>query len=241
VTSPSAQPFQVRLPEFEGPLDLLLQLVERNSLPILDVSLALVTEEYVRRVERLEAPPEETSHFLTVASRLLLLKSRRLAPRPEPEPYDPTPDDLAAQLREYQRFKRAAAMLRDLEGRSSYPQLVPPPQPARSTATAALPPAALHRALHRTLRRLERDLPAGELPPRERLRLADAAAAAESIMRAEGSVGLDRLAGPDAGRYEIVVAFLTVLDLVRRRRARAVQEGAFGPVLLYPLEIEAPE
>lgn len=236
VTHPSSLTYEVRLPAFEGPLDLLLQLVERNSLPITDVALAQVTESYLQRVEQLDVSAEEMSHFLSVASRLLLLKSRHLLPRPVVEAPDPSSDELADQLRIYRQFKRAAAALRDLEGYTSYLQFLPPPPPDTGEVTATLPATALERALRRALQRAERHPPEGPPVPGVRLRLADVVQQAECILRREGSVSLDRLAGNNPGRRELIVAFLATLDLLRRGRARATQPQPFGPVTLYPLE-----
>lgn len=233
----SINQYRVRLPAFEGPLDLLLQLVERNSLPITEVSLAEVTESYLRRMEELTVPPEEMSHFLVVASRLLLIKSRYLLPRPHAEAPDVNAEELAEQLRVYRRFKQAAAVLRGWEGRTSYVQILPPAPPERVAPQPSMPTAVLERALRRSLSRIERGLPQGPSLPRTRLRLSDVVARAERLMREQGSVSLEALAGPDATRSELVLSFLALLDLVRRRRATVVQEELFGPVWLYPLEV----
>ncbi len=231
-------PYEIRVPGFEGPLDLLLQLVERNSLPITEISLAQVTDSYLRRLEQVRVPAEEMSHFLVVASRLLLIKSRYLLPRPVIEEPDTDARDLAEQLRTYRRFKAAAAALRELEGRTSYTQLIPPPAPRSTGEVVSLPPAVLERALQRSLKRLEGAMREGPAVPRMRLKLADVVARGERLLKREGSVTLERLAGPEPSRSELIVAFLAVLDLVRRRRARAVQEGLFAPVILYPVEAE---
>lgn len=226
----------VRQPAFEGPLDLLLQLVERDRLPITDVSLARVTDGYLRRVEQLRAAPEEMSWFLVVSSRLLLLKSRALLPRPIVETPEPTGEEFAEQLRTYQRFKAAAARLRERECAVGYAQLVPPPAPEPSDRAATLPPPALERAMRRALQRRERDLPAGPPVERVRLRLSDVVSRAEELLRRGGGARLDEIAPPGAGRAGLVVAFLAALDLVRRRRARAVQDELFAPVVLLPPE-----
>lgn len=227
-------PYRVEQPGFEGPLDLLLRLVERNSMPITEVSLAQVTDGYLRRVEQLQAPPEEMSYFLVVASRLLLIKSRYLLPRAETETPDPSAEELAEQLRTYQRYRLAAAVLREREGRSCYLQLLPPPVPEPTATLMSLPLAALERALRRSLSRRV-VLPKGPPVVGVRLRLADVAARAEQLLRREGQVTLQQLAGAGASRPETVVAFLAALDLVRRRKARAVQDGLFAPVFLYPV------
>ncbi len=112
--------YQVRLPIFEGPLDLLLQLIEREKLDISAISLAQVTDQFLSYVRELEQVQAETlADFLVVAARLVWIKSRLLLPRSsrsteEEEEEDPA-EALARQLREYKRFKEVAGALRTIE------------------------------------------------------------------------------------------------------------------------------
>src|SRR5690606_15580384 len=105
--------YTVQLPEFEGPLDLLLRLIEREELDITTIALAKVADTYLAHVRALEMPdPAALSAFLVIAARLLLIKSRALLPRPvvakgNEEVVDEA-EELAQQLREYQRYKQAA-------------------------------------------------------------------------------------------------------------------------------------
>jgi segregation and condensation protein A len=111
--------YQVRLPgfDFEGPLDLLLQLIERNELPITEISLANIAEEYTAYIDQLtEINPAELSEFLVISAKLLLIKSAALLPAPptrlgEPEESTTDAQELIAQLREYKRIKEAARFL----------------------------------------------------------------------------------------------------------------------------------
>ncbi|MEI7555098.1 segregation/condensation protein A [Candidatus Chlorohelix sp.] len=111
--------YQVRLPgfDFEGPLDLLLQLIERNELPITEISLANIAEEYTAYIDQLtEINPAELSEFLVISAKLLLIKSAALLPAPPARPGEPeesTTDakELIAQLREYKRIKEAVRFL----------------------------------------------------------------------------------------------------------------------------------
>ena len=98
--------YQVRLSLFEGPLDLLLHLIEREELDITKISLAQVTDQYLAYISQLEElHPETLADFLVVAARLLLIKSQILLPRPEAQPLAVDEEDpgeaLARQLREY--------------------------------------------------------------------------------------------------------------------------------------------
>jgi segregation and condensation protein A len=138
--------YTVQIEGFEGPLDLLLRLIEREELDITTLALARVADAYLAYVRAMPAPdPADLSAFLLIAARLLLIKSRALLPRqPPPAPPDSSIDDaeqLVRQLREYQRYKQVAAVLRlwETEGRRSYARLAPPPLPAPSGRFRSLP------------------------------------------------------------------------------------------------------
>ena len=113
LASNSTFQYQLNLPgySFQGPLDLLLQMIERRELPITEISLARIADEYVVYIEQLEeVHPAELADFLVVAARLLLIKSYALLPTPpvaitEAEEEQDTAEQLLSQLREYKRIK----------------------------------------------------------------------------------------------------------------------------------------
>jgi segregation and condensation protein A len=113
--------YQVRLPDFEGPLDLLLQVIERNELPITAITLSQIADEYLRYIEQLQqVNPAEIAEFLVVAAKLLLIKSQALLPSAPKgvnttEEATLTAEELVAQLQEYKRIKTAALLLRRRE------------------------------------------------------------------------------------------------------------------------------
>src|SRR3990170_2755668 len=102
--------YEVRLPVFEGPLDLLLHLIEREELDITKVALAQVTDQYLAYLAMLkEVEVQVLTDFLVVAAKLLLIKSQALLPKPPPSVLDEEEEDigdeLARQLRVYKQFK----------------------------------------------------------------------------------------------------------------------------------------
>ena len=104
--------YQLRLPAFEGPLDLLLRLIEKAELPIAEVSLIAVTDQFLAHVRALGGiEPEALADFTAIGARLVLLKSRSLLPRPPAQDDEEEEDDLVARLREYQAAKQAAEIL----------------------------------------------------------------------------------------------------------------------------------
>ena len=101
--------YQFRLPSFEGPLDVLLRLIERDQLAISEVSLLAVFDQFLAHLDRLEAEaPDAIAEFVLVAGRLSVLKSRALLPRPAKPLEEPDEIDLVMQLEAYRAVKAAA-------------------------------------------------------------------------------------------------------------------------------------
>ncbi|HPN14728.1 MAG TPA: segregation/condensation protein A [bacterium] len=102
--------YTVQIEHFEGPLDLLLQLVERDELAISKISLAKVADQFVHHMQSDHVPAEEMADFLLVASKLVYIKSQLLLPDFKDEQMEEGPD-LEAQLRQYQMFVNASREL----------------------------------------------------------------------------------------------------------------------------------
>lgn len=226
-----------RLPEFEGPLDLLLQLIEHRELDITRVSLAHVADQYL---EMISAPGavelSALADYLIIAAKLILIKSRMLLPQAETsaEGEEDVGDDLVRQLREYKMFKQAAAFLRerDQHGLRMYPRLAPPPKLAPSAwrlegATAD----DLTHALMRTLR-IRPELPQGTLMVPLSVSIDQEIDKIITITQREPSVRFTALLDRAQTRVEIIVTFLAILELIKRRLIQATQEGLFGEIVL---------
>lgn len=125
--------YRIELPEFEGPLDLLLHLCKTHELDILEIPIAFVTEKYLAYLETMQAMSVEVAaEYLVMAATLAYLKARELVPNPEPleataedgeEAVDPR-EELIRRLLEYQRYKDAGEQLggRPVEGRNIFPR-----------------------------------------------------------------------------------------------------------------------
>lgn len=116
--------YEVKLPVFEGPLDLLLYLVEKNELNPRDVSIATITDQYLEHLAALQKTDlGEAGEFLVMASRLMRLKARELLPADDKDPLEEMEylldrQALIAQMLEYRKFKEAARSLRDIEAKN---------------------------------------------------------------------------------------------------------------------------
>ncbi len=108
--------YTIKLKEFQGPLDLLLQLTEEKKLDIAEISLAKVTDQYLTHLKKMEnIPLEDLANFLVIASRLILIKSRMLLPVLEiTEEEEEDIETLKRQLKEYKKFKNLAKKLEEV-------------------------------------------------------------------------------------------------------------------------------
>ena len=226
---------------FEGPLDVLLRLIEREELDITTVALAQVTDQYLAHVRGLAAPdPSALSAFLVLAARLLLIKSRALLPRPaQPKANGETIDDaeeLVRQLKEYQRFKQAALLLRGIQEaglRTYLRQAAPPipefPPPDRLDVTLGDMLAAIQRRLQLVLPLEEATV---SVPTAKVITVPEMAARIEQRLAVREWVDFEDLLSVVTTRVEIVVALWTVLELLKRRAIVVEQHELFGRIAL---------
>lgn len=228
--------YQLRLPEFEGPLDLLLRLIERAALPINEISLVAVTDQFLDHVRSIGGiDPDSLADFTAIGARLVLIKSRSLLPRPAAQEEDEEVEDLVTRLREYQVAKEAA---RELDARrkshdrsyarSAFVKLLPNAAPA---------PLALHDAGN-LVRALRRRLSIVPEPPRliegrSRLSIRVVLEQVLNKVRPGQRWQFANLTEASAGREETMTTFLALLVLVRRRVFDADQTEPFGPIELW--------
>jgi segregation and condensation protein A len=223
----------VSTPVFEGPLELLLALAEREELDILEVSLAELTDGYVGAVMVLSDPdPREMADFLWLGSRLLLLKSIRLLPGEHPDEEETDllgwEEDVRRRLEEYRAYKE---MAEDLMRRADEEQYAFPP-PARTIEVEGqeepLEVAALLTAFQSVLARIPPrplEFKGRNWTPEEKMLVLE-----DRIAR--GPVDFIALLLDSEDRLEAVITFVAMLELLRRGRLRLRQKQAFGEIWL---------
>jgi segregation and condensation protein A len=233
---PEGPGFQLELEVFSGPLDLLLQLIESRQLDVLTVPLAEMADAYVEHLAAHPVAPAELADFVSVASQLILLKSRRLLPG-EPQPAgipgeaEPDEGELRRRLLEYRGLRDAA---RELAGwdlaRPTY-RREPRDEDLPVAQTEPLPASLLADALEHLAAIPEPAAPPPEVVPRE-VTIAMQIAALRAAMGSAGRVVLQRVLAACLSRTEVTVTVMAMLELVRRRQATVEQEELFGPILL---------
>lgn len=230
----------MRLPLFEGPLDLLLHLIQKNELDITAISLALVADQFVDYLQTIgQVQADLIADFVVVAAKLLLIKSRLLLPRPpvvdDDEEEDPA-EVLARRLREYKKFKQAAEYLRHLEaaGRHSYVRVAPPPTLETRIDWEAISLDDLLAALQRALEQDEEAQPAGMIVAPRKVTVREKIEWIEHLIGQHRQVPFHRVVGKAGSRIDIVVSLWAVLEMIKRGRLRAHQSELFGEIILEP-------
>jgi segregation and condensation protein A len=224
---------EIATPVFEGPLELLLVLAEREEVDIFQVSLASLTEAYLAEIAALEERnPIEMAEFLWLASRLLLLKSIRLLPGEEPDDEEADllgwEEDVRGRLLEYRAYKEMAEKLmeRAAADEPSYPP------PARHVDVEGqeepLQVAALLEAFQSVLARV---------PPRPLVYIGTRWTVEDKVeflqRRLErGGFDLIEVILSCQDRLEAVITFVAVLEMLRRSEIRVRQEQNFGRILV---------
>lgn len=228
--------YEVKIEHFEGPLDLLLQLIESEKLDITSVSLMQVTEPFVKLVRENHGKiaPEDLADFLVVAAKLVYLKSKAILPGLTDAELEEGPD-LETQLRLYKAFAEAAVKIAEMEkqGRTSYARTYRPLKPEVSFVPPVGVTLDMLRDLYRqAARRLE---PLLALP---KTSVERAITIEEKIEQLRGRVSklmqssFHRFLSESKDKYEMVVSFLALLELVKQRIVSVEQEGHFADIRL---------
>lgn len=235
------QAYTVQLPVFEGPLDLLLHLIERSELDITKVALAQVTGQFLSYLHSIhEKRLDEVAGFLAIAAKLVQIKSEALLPRPpEREPGEEDPGEaLARQLRLYREFKRAAGFLRDRQesGLRTYIRLAPPPRLPPRLDLSGLTMEDLFRSAWSALSRKEEAQPLSVIVSAPKVTIREQIRHIAQSIRRDGRAFFHHLVGGFRTRMEVVVAFLAMLELVKRRQVILRQSDLFGEIEVLPTE-----
>jgi segregation and condensation protein A len=242
---PSDDGFQLTLPVFQGPLDLLLHLIEREELDITNIALVQVADQYLEFIRSSEhINLDALADFIYIGARLLLLKSRALLPRPKTEQeilseYEDPTEDLARQLREYKLFKEAAGQLREIEqaGLHSYPRIAPPPELPPPLGLDGVTLDLLQELVRQALTRIPEEEPQGMIRP-HRITVREKVAHIRELILEEGRLSFRTLMLECQSRMEVIVTFMAVLELIKSQVLDALQGAAFGDIQLVRVEEE---
>jgi segregation and condensation protein A len=223
-----------KVEKFEGPLDLLLQLIEKEELSISEISLSKIADQYLESLREVaERDPDELADFLVVAAKLLLIKSRELLPTAAPIEEDGP--SLETQLKMYKIFYEAAKKLearlkkklrlffRDKLPASIAPRFAPPP---------SLTAEKLHDVFLDVLTKITPVIKYPEERMRKVVSIQHKIDHIRSLMDKASTMRFHEILNGSTDKTEVVVNFLALLELVRSRVVSAEQNEEFGEIVI---------
>ncbi|HET9960601.1 MAG TPA: segregation/condensation protein A [Polyangiaceae bacterium] len=228
----SVEGYRVALPAFEGPLDLLLHLIEEHELDIRDIPIAFIAEKYVQYITLMEELNIDiASEYLVMAATLAYIKSRSLLPTPPAEEIDEEEveldprQELIRRLLEYQKYKHVAERLaeKDLLGRDVFPRGMKAPDVEGPAPLAGMSLFKLLDAFQSVLSRAT--LKVDHQIDFERFSISDRINEISDLLRKNPRLSFDELFEGQRTRAELIVTFLALLEMAKLRLIRLFQDG----------------
>lgn len=229
--------YSVQTPIYEGPLDLLLHLIEKAELDITLLSLSLVTDQYLEYMKHLkELNVDEVSGFLIIAAKLVQIKSEYLLPRQPITAGDEEfeGEDLARQLLIYKRFKEVAGILeaREAAGLHTYLRLAPSPQLKKKYEFEELDIVNIHSAAQLILSSGDKREDIESVVKIPKITIRDKLSHITSYLRKFKSGTFRSLLTRESNRVDIVITFLAMLELIKRHLISIQQNELFSEIMI---------
>jgi len=235
----AANTYNVKLPTFEGPLDLLLHLIEEHELNVMDIPIAFVAKKYVEYITLMEELNiDVASEYLVMAATLTHIKSKMLlpvVPTDQEDEADAELDpraELVRRLLEYQKYKHAAEQLsgNPVLGRDVFLRGVPAPNVEGVAPLAGLSLFKLLDAFQGVLSRAK--IVVDHQIDFERFSITDRINELSELLKTSGKVLFEQLFEGARGRADLIVTFLAILEMTRLRLTRVEQEGPLMPIFI---------
>lgn len=234
--------YEIRLEQFSGPLDLLLQLIEKEELDITSLSLAQVADQYIERLEGLtELPAEELADFLVIGAKLLWIKSKSLLPfltfGQEEEA-----GDLETRLKMYKEYVEAAKKVQGIlaKKRHTFVREKPPVTALGFTPPPGLTPDKMAAMFREVLRRLIPVVRPPEAVIEKTVSIHEKIRHIRDWLKSKEPVSFRHVLEKAQSRAEIIVSFLALLEMVKQHEVTVHQSEHFAEIHLHPFET-APE
>jgi segregation and condensation protein A len=227
---------QVKVQQFEGPLDLLLSLIEEQKLDITQIALAQVTEQFLRYIKQLEQLDATTlADYLSIAAKLLVIKSKAILPSLEIQNEEDDPAiDLTAKLLLYKQFKEAAKYLKQLDNRErqSFTRATVFTERINFYPDNAVSPGALHKNILNILQSLQEldNLPKAQI--REAISIQEKIDQLQLHLSSQIETKLSTLLAGAKNKSEAIITFLALLELIKQRIFIVDQEALFTDITI---------
>lgn len=235
--------FEIQTEVYAGPLDLLIDLIEKRKLLVNDISLASVTDEYMQYVARLEQHSlRDVADFIVLASTLLLLKSRSLLPVLElSEAEEESVESLETRLKYYQIFRTAGKLVETTFGKHILHE-----RPFKQDNTPFFLPDsfttldALRSAMGSVLQNLPKKIEKPNVKVRKVISLEEVISNLKSRIEKQLTFTFKEFTGASAERSTIIVGFLAILEMVKQENILVTQTGKFSDIAIERNGSDAP-
>ncbi len=225
---------QIQFKEFDGPLDLLLSLVDEKKMEISEVSLSAVTEKFLDYIDQLEyVEAQELADFLVVATKLLLLKSRALLPQLMPDEDDGI--DLEDQLKLYRRFVKASKQINAMwedKFRVGYQRI----ESVRVSEEIVCPDNLIQDGLHVMIHTLVKRLAPPRALPRTHIdrtvSMKQKIDTLRGLLKKSKHVSFKSMLETSESKTEVIVSFLALLEMVKQKHVSLHQDDSFDDIVI---------
>lgn len=235
---------EVKTDVFEGPLDLLLNLIEKRKLFINDISLAKVTEDYIDFVnEQRVFPLSQASHFIYISSTLLLIKSKSLLPNMElTEEEEESIEELETRLKLNKIFKKLGDSVRGRFGKKILFKKKPSKKEPVFNPPKELNIDDICEGIENVLSNLPKKNKLQEASVKKKINLSDVMENMSKKINSSLQISFKEFSNSEGGSRENVLAnFLAILELVRKGRAIANQYSNFSDITIEPIDLKLPQ
>jgi len=224
---------EFKLKQFSGPLDLLLSLIDDDKLSLSELSLSQVTEQYLGYLDQMEErKPEELADFLVIATKLLLLKSKQLLPQLTLEEEEGA--SLEDQLRLYKKFVEAAKKLNKqwLNGQRTAFRVEPTRRPTEFIMPDNATVDKMHESLTKLLKRITPLKPLPRITVDKTVLMREKIKNIRNLLSKKGKLSFKEILENSNNRTEIIVCFLSLLELTKKSEASLQQTENFTDIVV---------
>ena len=221
---------------FEGPMDLLVYLIRKNEVNIYDIPISLITDRYLDYIEWMKSMNVDIAgDFLVMAATLIQIKSRMLLPVHDDSDEEDPRQEITRPILEYLQMKSAALQLNEKELLGEHTFIRPP---VKSSSPGTLPEREIQvdifeliKAFQRILDNLAPDISLDLVA--DKLSIQDRMTELIRILKVKGPLIFQELIRDAAGKADIIVTFLAILEMVKRNAAGVIQHADTGIITLY--------
>ncbi|HUT22656.1 MAG TPA: ScpA family protein [Candidatus Bipolaricaulota bacterium] len=223
--------YKIKIEKFSGPLDLLLQLIEGKELEITEISLSQVTDQYLEHIKKLtNKPAEELADFLVIAAKLLLFKSKAILPIVEEEV---EPDELEKQLKMYKEYYEASKVIDAMMGKENFSfgrEKSPIKMEVEFHPPENVNSASLKEVFLKILKRLDPLLSLPKVAIEKTISIQEKIMSLQKALSRFRNIDFSKLTKNAKSKTEIIINFLALLELIKRRSVFVSQNEIFGNI-----------